>query len=198
MKNISYNATDNVRSFIEDFFSEKYRQIPLLLWDVVRNGLVHSFYPESFIYQKSGQSSDGYIKFQFYVKDRNFPSHIKKDKDTIWISINIIELYRVLEKAIEDYLEKLKHDETLQDKFKRAWSSIEDYMDKADSNQSEEVKEILDYFDSAEAAKRSCGRGAGFRCNPAWHIAAHHAPFSATAFCRTQLILRTSASPICT
>ncbi len=103
MKNVSYNATDNVRSFIEDFFTTEYKQIPLLLWDGVRNGLVHSFYPKSFSYQKSSQSS-------------------------------YFELYRVLEKAIEDYLDKLKHDETLQDKFIRAWSSIEDYTDKADSN----------------------------------------------------------------
>ena len=151
MKNVSYNATDNVRSFIKDFFTTEYKQIPLLLWDGVRNGLVHSFYPKSFSYQKSSQSSEGRVQFQFYVEDRNFPSHFKNDNDTIRISINVFELYRVLEKAIEDYLDKLRHDEALQDKFIRAWSSIEDYKDKADSNQSDEIKELLDCLGSNSA-----------------------------------------------
>jgi len=42
---------------------------------------------------------------------------------------------------------------------------------------------------------RRCGSGRevakqGFRCNPASHLAAHHAAFSASAFCKAQLILR--------
>ncbi len=65
-----------------------------------------------------------------------------------WTSINVFELYRVLEKAIEDYLDELRHDEVLQDKFIMAWSSIEDYMDKVDSNQSDEIKALQDYLGS--------------------------------------------------
>jgi DNA-binding protein YbaB len=49
----------------------------------------------------------------------------------------------VLKKAIEDYLDKLKSDETLQDRFIKAWSSV---MDKADSNQLNEIKKLLDYL----------------------------------------------------
>lgn len=151
MENVSYNATDNAREFIKAFFSEKYRQIPLLLWDGVRNGLVHSFYPKSFSYQGSDQFL-GYVRFKFYVKNRNHSSYIEKDNDTIWITINVFELYRVLKNAIEEYLNELKHDETLQDKFKEAWSSIEGYSDKADSNQSGEIEVLLDYLDSSPTA----------------------------------------------
>lgn len=146
-----YNATDNVRRFIEDFFPKEYKDIPLLLWDGVRNGLVHSFYPKSFSFQRSSQRSERYIQFQFYVEDKNISSRFKKDKDTIWICINVFELYRVVKKAIEDYLDKLKHDETLQDRFIKAWSSVEDYRDKADSNQLDEIKKLLDYLDSNSA-----------------------------------------------
>ena len=151
----NYNATDNVRTFIKDFFPKEYKGIPLLLWDGVRNGLVHSFYPKSFSFQRSSQRSERYIQFQFYVEDKNISSHFNKDNDTIWICINVFELYRVVKKAIEDYLDKLKHDETLQDRFIKAWSSVEDYRDKADSNQLDEIeklKKLLDYLDLNSAA----------------------------------------------
>jgi len=148
---IKYEAKSNVKKFIEHFFPEVYKKIPTILWDGIRNGLVHTFYPKSFSYRRNGESSEGRVQFQFYVEDRNFPSHFKKDNDTIRISINVFELYRVLEKAIEDYLDKLRHEETLQDKFKKAWSSIEDYKDKADSNQSDEIKELLDCLGSNSA-----------------------------------------------
>ena len=147
----NYNATDNVGRFIEYFFPKEYKNIPFLLWDGVRNGLVHSFYPKSFSFQGSSQRSERYIQFQFYVEDKNISSHFKKDKDTIWICINVFELYRVVKKAIEDYLDKLdklKHDETLQDRFIKAWSSVEYYRDKADPDQWGEIKKMLDYLDS--------------------------------------------------
>ena len=150
-----YNATDNVRRFIKDFFPKEYKDIPSLLWDGVRNGLVHSFYPKSFSFQRSSQRSERYIQFQFYVEDKNISSHFNKDNDTIWICINVFELYRVVKKAIEDYLDKLKHDKTLQDRFIKAWSSVEDYRDKADSNQLDEIeklKKLLDYLDLNSAA----------------------------------------------
>ncbi|MCW7076916.1 MAG: hypothetical protein OCU18_06480 [Candidatus Syntrophoarchaeum sp.] len=150
---ISYDAKSNVKKFIEHFFPEVYKKIPTILWDGVRNGLVHTFYPKTFSLQGNKQNSDERLQFQFYVEDRNIPSHIKKrQNNTILISINVFELYRVLEKAIDDYLDKLRHDETLQDKFIRAWSSIEDYIDKADSNQSEETEKLRDYLGSNSAA----------------------------------------------
>jgi hypothetical protein len=46
-------------------------------------------------------------------------------------------------------------------------------------------------FDFAEAAVAEVEAWSGLLdANPAWHIAAHHAAFSATAICKLQLILR--------
>ena len=134
-----YIAIKNVKEFIKKYFPEKYKAIPLLLWDGIRNGLVHTFSPKPFKY------GNNYIRFQFYVEDRNFPSHIKKVNDTIVISINVFELYKILENAIENYLDDLKKDENevLRDKFIKAWSSIEGYQRK--------ITENSEYWDDAEA-----------------------------------------------
>ena len=134
-----YKATENVKEFIKKYFPEKYKAIPLLLWDGIRNGLVHTFFPKFFKYENN------YIQFQFYVEDRNIPSRIKKVNDTIVISINVFELYKILENAIENYLDDLKKDENevLRDKFIKAWSSIEGYQRK--------ITENSEYWDDAEA-----------------------------------------------
>ena len=142
----NYNATQNAKEFIEKFFPEKYKEIPLLIWDGIRNGLVHTFYSKFF------ESSGNYIGFQFFVEDRNAPSSIKKVNNTIVLSINVFELYRIVENAVIDYREELKQDETLQDKFIRAWSSIEQYTEEADPNQSKEAKVLLDYLSSSSGA----------------------------------------------
>ena len=150
---IRYDAKSNVKKFIEHFFPEVYKKIPTILWDGVRNGLVHTFYPKTFSLQGNKQNSDERLQFQFYVEDRNIPSHIeKRQNSTILISINVFELYRVLEKAIEDYLCKLRHDKELQDKFIRAWSSIEEYLDEADDNQLKEIKKLREYLGSSSGA----------------------------------------------
>ena len=134
-----YKATENVKEFIKKYFPEKYKAIPLLLWDGIRNGLVHTFFPKFFKYKNN------YIRFQFYVEDRNIPSRIKKVNDTIVISINVFELYKILENAIENYLDDLKKDENevLRDKFIKAWSSIEGYQRK--------ITENSEYWDDAKA-----------------------------------------------
>lgn len=144
-----YNAKENVKEFIKEFFPKKYKEIPLLLWDGIRNGLVHTFSPKPFKYQNN------YIRFQFYVEDRNVPSHIKKDKDTIWISINVFELYRILENAVKDYRDELKNDEGRQDKFIKAWSSIEEDFRREIAENSEyrdDAKALMDYIGSSSAA----------------------------------------------
>jgi hypothetical protein len=120
----------------------------LLLWDGVRNGLIHTFSPKPFEYNGS------YIRFQFYVADQNFPSHIKKVNSTILISINVFELFRVLENAIEAYRADLENNTVLQDKFIKAWSSIEDYKRDItkDGEKSKEAEVLLDYLDSKSSA----------------------------------------------
>ena len=136
LEKAKYQSVNIVEPFLKYFFPKEYREIPLLLWDGIRNGLVHTFSPKPFEYNGS------YIRFQFYVEDQNFPSHIEKASNAILIRINVFELYRVLEKAVEAYRAKLENSAELQDKFIRAWSSIEEYTEKADDNQSNEVEKL--------------------------------------------------------
>lgn len=148
--NEKYKASKNVKEFIKKYFPEKYKAIPLLLWDGIRNGLVHTFSPKPFKYENN------YIQFQFYVEDRNYPSHIEKVNDKILISINVFELYRILENAIENYLDDLKKDEneSLRDKFIKAWSFIENYQQKITENSEyrDDAKALLDYLGSSSDA----------------------------------------------
>jgi len=102
-----YEAAENAKSFILRYFPEEYKDIPSLLWDGIRNGLVHTFSPKPFEYNGT------YIGFQFYVEDQNFPSHIEKVNRTILIRINIFELFRVLEKAIDTYRAELENSDDL-------------------------------------------------------------------------------------
>ena len=47
----TYNATDNVSRFTKRFVPDIYKSISLLLWDGIRNGLIHTFYPIHFKFQ---------------------------------------------------------------------------------------------------------------------------------------------------
>jgi hypothetical protein len=146
-----YNGSKHkyIRVFIKNFFPDAYGKIPILLWQGVRNGLVHTFYSKAFEYNGLR------IQFQFFVENRNVPSHIKKNNNTIVISINIFELYRILEKAIEDYCDRLKEDDTLQNNFIEAWSSIEeDSQENIDNNTeiSPDAKALIDYLGSSSDA----------------------------------------------
>jgi len=118
-----YTSKDNVNAFIEDFFPKNSKSIPQIFWDGIRNGLHHNFVPKAFEYQ--GKS----VKFRFYVEDRRVKSKIEKEGSTIWISINVFELYEILEKAVNDYRHELElgsKKTELQKKFIEAWSSIEE------------------------------------------------------------------------
>jgi hypothetical protein len=68
------------------------------------------------------------------------------------IRINVFELYQVLEMAIEAYRAELENDDPLQDKFIRAWSSIEEYTEKADEKQEKEVNELNKCLDQKNHA----------------------------------------------
>lgn len=152
LEKASYEANKNVAKFVKEFFPAEYKKMPLLLWDGVRNGLVHTFYPKTFTYHGSGQSLKC-LQFDFYVKNRKEASRFVKEKDKIRIQINVFELYHVLEQAVGLYGRKLKKDpKLLQNKFIRAWSSIEEYTEEVDEEQEKEVKEICDYLGSSYIA----------------------------------------------
>ena len=142
----NYNATINVKEFIENFFPEPYNKFPLLLWDGIRNGIVHTFSPKPFKYQAN------YIHFQFFVEDNRAPSDILKNENTLLIRINAIEMYRLLNGAIDKYRKTLESDENLQNHFILAWSSIEDYIRNIDGDleKSLEVKWILSLLENQD------------------------------------------------
>ena len=134
-----YKATENVEKFITRFFPDHYKKLPLLLWDGIRNGVVHTFSPKPFEYCQN------YIRFQFFVEDRNAQACVTKVNNTILIRINVFELYQLLKKAIEDYRAELEDNEDLQNRFILAWTSIEEYARKIDDDvkKSEEAKVLL-------------------------------------------------------
>jgi hypothetical protein len=142
-----YNATDNVLKFIEGFFDKEYRVIPRLLWDGMRNGLIHTFYPKTFTHQVSGQKSIEYIEFEFAVQTHRETLWYKRDKDKIRLFINIFELFDVFEKAVFSYIDELKTKEELQRKFIKAWSSIENHSEEVNKQQKSEVGVIIGYLD---------------------------------------------------
>lgn len=135
----NYNATENVKEFIEDFFPESYNKFPLLLWDGIRNGIVHTFSPKPF------ECQGNHIRFQFFVEDKRAPSDVIKIENTLLIRINAIELYRVLNGAIDKYRRTLESDETLQNHFILVWSPIEDDIHNIDKDREKslEVKWLL-------------------------------------------------------
>lgn len=209
-----WNSTENAKKFILRYFPKEYKNIRALLWEGIRNGLIHTFSPKFFEYKGR------YIRFQFYVEDQNVPSHIEQDKvylfsvdenleadlnsgivpkdldtkfkitnfhpdavrkkKTHWeitgneddtfsfyvlekgdkkkinvyapvlkIRLNVFELYRVLEKAVDAYSDDLKNKPNLQNKFIRAWSSIEENslrLIKDDSDYQRNTKALRDYL----------------------------------------------------
>jgi len=111
----------------------------LLLWDGIRNGIVHTFSPKPFEYRRKK------IRLQFYVEDRTRKAHAAKINSTVLIRINAFELYEFLKKAIEKYRKELKTDANLQDNFILAWSSIEEYSRNinSDTEKSNEANFLL-------------------------------------------------------
>ena len=80
-----------------------------------------------------------------------------KEKITVYnyiirLRINVFELFRVLEKAVEAYRAELENSDDLQDKFIRAWSSIEEYTEKTDEKQEKEVNELNNCLDQKNHA----------------------------------------------
>ena len=117
-------------------------------WKIIDKELEKTYYIVKKEDGKLNIYQENYIRFQFFVEDQDFPSHIKKANDTILITINVFELYRILEKAIEDYRDELEYDDALQDNFIKAWSSIEQHIEAADFDQSKEVRALIDYLAS--------------------------------------------------
>lgn len=114
----AYNAEDNVKKFVNDFFTGPAREIPRLIWDGVRNGVDHTFNP------KSIQYSNDAFRFTFY-SEIGMQSYVSKNNNEISIHLNSVELNTTLRRAITEYKVELQGTKQLQANFIQAWASIE-------------------------------------------------------------------------
>lgn len=136
-----YDAPNNVKRFINDFFPNKSnsKEISFLLWDGIRNGINHLFIP------KLMNFPSGKIGFKFVVDiDVDNASYADKHDDGILITLNSIEFFRVLEQAIQNYKSRLEKEELLQRQFIEAWESIENGQDKFNDRITPEGKYLAD------------------------------------------------------
>jgi hypothetical protein len=132
----AYNATENVKQFVERYFPGKGGQIPLLLWDAIRNGVDHLF-----VLKKTRRGND-LIEIKFFVDPPNAPSTVKKLDVGICVKINSLEFYDIVEQAINAYKNELQTNGNLQDKFIEAWESIKNYTREINEGDEERSKEI--------------------------------------------------------
>jgi hypothetical protein len=123
--NTDYNATNNVKLFVEKFFPDDYKKYPLLFWDGIRNAVTHHFSPKAMTTQVDGVTY--VIHFQFYVEDNNIPAHAKNINNQILINVNDFELFAVIQEATKDYFSVLEYDEELQRKCLKVWQEIKAY-----------------------------------------------------------------------
>jgi hypothetical protein len=132
----AYNATENVKQFVKRYFPGKGGQIPLLLWDGIRNGVDHVFVP------KKTRRGNDLIEIEFFVDPPNAPSTVEKLDVEICVKINSLEFYDVVEQAINAYKNELQTNGDLQDKFIEAWESIVGYIRDIKEGDEERIKEI--------------------------------------------------------
>lgn len=131
-----YNAPKNVKKFVSKYFKSPYSDFPYLLWDGARNGLTHTFSTKTIRCQGIN------IVFIFtFSSSRNKPSF--KLKSDFEISINIFNFNSELKEAVERYRLELKNDESMQNNFIDAWSSIENHQKQCDAIQSSEFNLLL-------------------------------------------------------
>jgi len=118
-----YNATQNVKLFVEKFFPNNYKQYPLLFWDGIRNAVTHRFSPKALTVNEAGESYT--LRFQFYVEDNKIPAYAEMvNSDLIFIKVNAFELYTIVKKATSDYFSILESDTQLQQNCLEVWKAI--------------------------------------------------------------------------
>jgi hypothetical protein len=127
-----YDATTNVELFINEFFIGHAREIPRLIWDGVRNGIDHLFFPKALRY------SEFTIQFTFY---RGGESQAIKTNNFIEMRINISELFSIFKQAIERFEDRLRIEDQLQLKFITAWDSFESYIRNIDPSETKKFRE---------------------------------------------------------
>lgn len=135
-----YNATDNVKEFVEEFFPDDGKKIPRILWLAIRNGINHAFIPNMI------EVSNNRVEFTFFVNhDLSKSSYVTRSKDgNITIHINSIQFYHLLKQGIDKYESKLKTHDNLQRNFVYSWKcKLKPYIKTKDEMIPTEIKYLL-------------------------------------------------------
>ncbi len=135
-----YNATDNVKEFVKEYFPDDGKKIPRTLWLGIRNGINHVFIPNMI------EVSNNRVEFTFFVnRDLSKSSHVTQSKNgIITIHINSIQFYHLLKQAIDKYKSKLVTDDNLQRNFIYGWESkLTPYIITKDQLIPKEIKYLM-------------------------------------------------------
>jgi len=124
-KSSDYNATQNVKLFVENFFPNDYKKYPLIFWDGIRNAVTHRFSPKAMT--TTVNNTNYTIHFQFYVDDKNISAHAKNINNHIFINVNDFELFKIIQNATKDYFSILEYDSKLQKNCLKVWQTIKRY-----------------------------------------------------------------------
>lgn len=115
----NYNATDNVIGFIGEYWPRPYRKLPHVLWDGMRNGLVHTFAAKWF-------DADGVkVDLQFSLSDETVIQWRGEQHATLVVSI--YALYRAVRGAAKRYFHEVSCNEEPMRKFRTAFEQIRSY-----------------------------------------------------------------------
>lgn len=115
-----YNATANVNIFITRYFPQEFHSFSRLLWDGMRNGLIHTGLPKHYV--MNGEE----LFVSIFVSESQFgKTTLERDGKSLFVRINSLELAQVFEEAMRRYLADLRSDADLQIKFIKAWQSLE-------------------------------------------------------------------------
>lgn len=138
-----YDATKNVKLFVEKFFPDNYKKYPLLFWDGIRNAVTHRFSPK--VMTTMINNIEYVIRFRFYVEDNKISSHAKNLSNHIFIDINSFELFEIILGATKDYFSILEYDSQLQNKCLNVWQAIKGFKHDIikDNNKNVEAQNLI-------------------------------------------------------
>lgn len=135
------NAEDKVVDFINQYFppSSIHKLFPHLLWQGIRNGVDHNFYPKKFNY-------DSYT-VNFGADNLADQSVITLENNIISIAVSDQHLLRDTYSALEAYKLQLEGNAGLQERFKIWWDELEKIVpiNLSDAKRVE-IESILDYI----------------------------------------------------
>lgn len=140
---VDYNATQNVKLFVEKFFPDDYKKYPLLFWDGIRNAVTHRFSPKAMTTMVNDVNY--VIHFRFYVDDKNIPAHAKNINNHIFINVNDFELFAIVQNATKDYFSILEYDSKLQINCLKVWQAVKGYTRDitSDTNKNGEAQSLI-------------------------------------------------------